>query len=173
MNVRVRPATVSDAEAIAGVHVASWRDAYVGLVPQDFLDGLDPTRRADGWQRILTSAEPPRSGAFVADDGRRVVGFAHSCPSRDQGASPGTGELTAIYALSSAWGAGVGRALMSACVQSMSSAGFAIATLWVLDGNTRARHFYEAAGWTHDGEERTEQFPGLAVREVRYQRALR
>ncbi len=170
--MRIRPAVASDAEAIAGVHVASWRDAYAGLMPQEFLDGLDATRRADGWRRILASAELPRSGAFVADDAGRVVGFAHICPSRDQGASSETGELTAIYTLSRIWGAGVGRALMSGCVQSLSSAGFAGATLWVLDGNVRARQFYEAAGWAPDGEERIEQLPGFGVREVRYQRAL-
>lgn len=170
--MRVRPAAQSDAEAIAGVHVASWRDAYLGLMPQDFLDGLDERRRAEGWRSILASADLPRSGAFVAEDDGGMVGFAHICPSRDQGASSETGELTAIYTISSAWGAGVGRALMGACLQSLSSAGFAMATLWVLDSNARARRFYEAAGWTLDGEARIEQLPGFAVREVRYQRAL-
>lgn len=170
--MRVRPADVSDADAIAGVHVASWRDAYFGLMPKEFLDALDVTRRAEGWRRILASADWPRAGAFVADDGAGVVGFAHVCESRDQGASSETGELTAIYTLSSAWGTGVGRALMSACVQSMASAGFASATLWVLDSNARARRFYESAAWTPDGEERIEQLPGFAVREVRYRRAL-
>ena len=48
----------------------------------------------------------------------------------------------------------------------------AMATLWVLDGSARARRFYEAAGWAPDGEERIEQLPGFAVREVRYGRAL-
>lgn len=157
---------------MAAVQVSSWRDAYAGLMPQDFLDSLDVARRTERWSRILASADLPRSGAFIADDGTGVVGFAHICPSRDQRASSETGELAAIYTLSSAWGRGVGRALMTECVQSLASAGFAIATLWVLDGNTRARRFYEAGGWTFDGEMRIEQLPGFAVPEVRYRRAL-
>lgn len=170
--MRLRPAALSDADAIARIHVATWRDAYSGLMPQEFLDELDAGRRAEGWRRILKSADLPRAGAFVADDDDGLVGFAHVCPSRDQGASSDTGELTSIYVLSTAWGTGVGRALMSACVQSLATAGFAVATLWVLDGNARARHFYEAVGWALDGEERIEQLPGFAVREVRYRRAL-
>lgn len=33
---------------------------------------------------------------------------------------------------------------------------FGEATLWVLHGNRRARHFYEALGWRLDGTERIE-----------------
>ena len=46
MPVTVRDATVDDARAIAEVHVASWRWAYRGQLPDDLLDGLsvdDPT----------------------------------------------------------------------------------------------------------------------------------
>ncbi len=42
----IRPARVEDAAEMAGVHVQSWRSAYRGLVPQDFVDGLDIARRA-------------------------------------------------------------------------------------------------------------------------------
>jgi RimJ/RimL family protein N-acetyltransferase len=42
--------------------------------------------------------------------------------------------------------------------------------LWVLPANARARRFYERAGWTCDGTERTVDALGLTVPEVRYRR---
>ena len=38
--VVIREATPDDARAIAEVHVASWRWAYRGDLPAEFLDGL-------------------------------------------------------------------------------------------------------------------------------------
>ncbi len=51
------------------------------------------------------------------------------------------------------------------------------ALLWVLTSNLHARHFYERAGWTHDGRVKTERLPGLPdfdseVNEACYRRRL-
>lgn len=40
--------------------------------------------------------------------------------------------------------------------------------LWVAKDNTRARRFYERAGCRPDGAERSEEYAGTAVPEVRY-----
>jgi hypothetical protein len=45
-------------------------------------------------------------------------------------------------------------------------------TLWVLDGNDRARRFYEAAGWTAGGTTKTDVIGQTPVREIRYRRHL-
>jgi hypothetical protein len=42
----------------------------------------------------------------------------------------------------------------------------------VLDGNTRARRFYERAGWASDGTTMTDDSRGFTIREVRYRRSL-
>lgn len=170
--MRIRPATAADADAIAEVHVASWRGAYAGLMPQEFLDALDATRRAEGWRGVLACTDWPRCGAFIAEDDAGAAGFAHISPSRDAGSPDSMGELTSIYVRPTSWGSGDGLSLMSACVRSLSSGGFDAATLWVLDGNARARRFYDLAGWSPDGDERIEQISEFAVREIRYWRPL-
>jgi len=58
--VRIREASVEDAPAIAYVHVAAWRVAYRGLLPQEHLDQLDEGRRAEVWAHLISSA----GGAF-------------------------------------------------------------------------------------------------------------
>jgi ribosomal protein S18 acetylase RimI-like enzyme len=169
----VRRAGAEDARGIAIVHVRSWRAAYRGLVPQEYLDRLDVQQRCSVWERILGEAEWPRAGTFVAEDSGDVVGFASICPSRDDDAGPaGAGELAAIYLLPGSWGKGLGRELMTAGLSALRDAAFDEATLWVLDTNSRARRFYEAAGWHADGAVKQDDGRGFVLNEVRYRRPL-
>lgn len=169
----IRPARVEDARQIAGVHVLSWQGAYRGLLPQAYLDGLDPAQRVDRWERSLTEATGYRDGVLVAEAAGTLLGFAGYSPSRDDDVDPGrVGEIKSIYLLPSAWGKGIGRRLMGAALGHLAEARFGLATLWVLDSNVRARRFYEAGGWSADGARKTDESRGFPVTEVRYQRAL-
>jgi GNAT superfamily N-acetyltransferase len=168
----IRAAGPEDAESIAVVHIRAWQDAYRGLMPQGYLDSLSLKRRCEDWERILAETDWPRAGVFVAQGCAGVVGFAHVGPARDDDAGGDAGEVNAIYVLASVWGTGAGRALMTAGVETLRDAHFGEATLWVLGTNARARRFYEVAGWSIDGAERTEELRGFPVREVRYRRPL-
>jgi RimJ/RimL family protein N-acetyltransferase len=64
------------------------------------------------------------------------------------------------------------QALLEAAERELARLGFLNAVLWVLPGNARARRFYEAAGWTLDGFERTAEVMGIVVPELRYRRRL-
>ena len=84
----VRPATLADATEIAVIHVRSWQAAYRGLMPQDYLDGLDPAARAAHWQRNLAALDWPASGVLVVSAGPEtastgIAGFAGYWPTRD------------------------------------------------------------------------------------------
>ena len=167
--MRIRPATLEDAPAIAAVHVASWQGAYRGQLPDDVLDGLDVGRRTTAWRRFLGDEG---QFTFVAEDGGRITGFAHGNAAREDNPDGKTGEVFAIYASPGAWGTGAGRELMAAAVEWLRSAGYREAVLWVLDSNARARRFYELAGWTPDGTTKDDVLAGVAVTEVRYRRTL-
>ncbi|MDI6102618.1 GNAT family N-acetyltransferase [Actinoplanes sp. NEAU-A12] len=168
----VRAAVPGDAAALAEVHVRTWQAAYAGLIPQDYLDSLDPAQREPGWRRWLADLRPPTAIlAWESPDG--VAGFVAIMPSRDPDAEPGeTGEITAIYLLPAYWGRGAGRELMAAALRRLTEAGFRQATLWVLGTNARARRFYEAAGWRPDGVAKTDDSWGFPLDEVRYRRDL-
>jgi ribosomal protein S18 acetylase RimI-like enzyme len=161
----VRPARPSDAQPIAAVHVATWRNAYAGLLPDDVLAALDAGEWADRWQGRLAA---PAEGTFVLvfeQDGR-VEGFVSGGPSRDQ--FPG-GEVYAIYVNPARQARGAGRRLLAGAAQHLAEAGCTDATLWVLAGNHRARGFYESQGWHSDGTEQPWTHPGGGtVAEVRY-----
>jgi GNAT superfamily N-acetyltransferase len=173
-DVEIRRARIGDAAQIGLVHVRSWQGAYRGLLPQEYLDGLDPAQRAGGWGRILAADAGPRSGVVVADGDGSLLGFAAFGPARDEDQDPGqTGEVMAIYVLPGAWGQGWGRQLMAAAVTGLAGAGFGRAVLWVLDANQRARRFYQTVGWVLDSAIRRDTIGGAQVTEVRYRRDLR
>jgi GNAT superfamily N-acetyltransferase len=170
--VNVRPAGPADAPGIAAVHVGSWRNAYRGMLPDAFLDGLDVERRTAGWFRQLGDPDPRARVLLAEDPAGTVTGFVHLVPTRDDDGDDTTGEVTSIYVSPESWGTGAGRALMAAAVDAATQAGFATLTLWVLRDNVRARRFYEAAGWAPDGATKDDVVAGTAVTEVRYRRIL-
>jgi GNAT superfamily N-acetyltransferase len=109
---------------------------------------------------------------LVLQDGDDVIGFAHVSPARDDDVPATTGELTAIYVTRSAWGRGGGGLLMGAAQDRMREAGFGDAVLWVLEGNERARRFYEHQGWSADGIRKTDDRGAFVLHELRYRLTL-
>ena len=169
----IRQATLADADEIGAVHVRSWQSAYKGLLPQQYLDRLDPAQRAEGWRQILHNTEWSRSGVLVVTGGAEIVGLAAYGPTRDEGEdSARIGEVGAIYLLSEAWGKGLGYQLMTSALAKLAAAGYEEAVLWVLDSNTRARRFYAKGGWTEDGTVKRDDRRGFPITEVRYHRPL-
>jgi ribosomal protein S18 acetylase RimI-like enzyme len=178
--MQIRPATPVDARPLAEVHIASWRAAYVGQVPDDYLAGLSVDRREDMWQDILGGSNAGAGGSTLVlteggggDHGAEaIVGFASIGTSRDADAEPGVGEVMGIYLAPEHWDRGGGRLLMKEALHRLRGQGFTTATLWVLDTNARAQHFYQAGGWVADGATKTDDLRGFALSEVRYRRSL-
>jgi len=173
--MEVRPASVDDAARIAEIHVLGWQAGYRGLMPQHYLDGLDPAQRVPRWVMSLRDGDWSRGGCLVvADDDGVPTGFANVGQSRDDDAEPGkVGEVMAIYLAPDSWGQGLGRELMAAGLRHLAKLGYDEATLWVLDTNARARRFYEAAGLQPDGGIKVDESLGFPLRELRYRRSLR
>ncbi len=165
----VRPARIDDAAAMGRVHVRAWQVAYRGQMPDEYLDGLSTEDRAKMWSNALARRDDSRPTLVAIDHDEQVVGFAAVGPAAD---APGTGELYAINIDPHRWGRGYGRALLATAEVELASLGYSEAVLWVLPGNMRARRFYEAAGWTTDGAERTTEVLGVVVSEIRYRRGL-
>lgn len=160
----MREATPADADAIAGVHVRSWRETYAGLMPQAVLDGLSVDQRAVIWRRRL--ADPSvATRVWIAESGEGLIGFAAAGPQRspslaDQGFD---GEIEAVYVLADWQGRGVGGALMHAMAAHLIARGFCAVALWVLDSNAPARRVYERLGGVLCGEQRDDRMETVLV----------
>jgi GNAT superfamily N-acetyltransferase len=161
MVVEIRKAQPADADAIADAHVAAWRVAYRGIVPDTYLDSdAFADGRLAGWRRMLTETRSPEQDQLdevlvpVLDG--RVVGFAHVGDERERDTHQG--ELFGFYLHPDAWGSGAAATLIDACHTALRER-FSSALLWVLRENPRARRFYERSGWScGTGEEIVEDF---------------
>jgi ribosomal protein S18 acetylase RimI-like enzyme len=150
----IRRASSADAQSIAFVHVISWREAYMGLIPDQVLAGLSIEERTSRWQAILAGKTGTRSREYLAEVDGNVVGFGSCGPQRDPDLvrQAFTGEVLALYVLRSAQRRGVGTSLMSAMAGHLRQEGYDAYGLWVLHGNRAAREFYERLGGAVVGE---------------------
>jgi GNAT superfamily N-acetyltransferase len=165
--MEVRVARAADALAVETIRVRGWQVAYRHILPPADLDALqiDATR----WHERF-EAPPVGWTTFVAEREPAVVaGFASIGPSRDE---QGLGELYALYVEPSAWSQGTGRTLIARAEAELAQR-YAVAALWVLTANTRARRFYERAGWQLDGAVKTQDRWGVEAEEVRYRKTFR
>ncbi|MCX5405832.1 GNAT family N-acetyltransferase [Streptomyces sp. NBC_00335] len=167
---RVREMTEPDIDAVAAVRVSGWRYAYAGLMPQSYLDGLSAAEYAG--QRRAAFADPANAVTNLVAEGPdgAVLGWAAFGPAQGtdpEGAAPDEGELYALYARPDVIGTGVGRALLT---EVLRRAAYPAVRLWVVEGNDRARRFYERAGFRPDGGVLVDETDGFPVHEVGYRR---
>ncbi|MGC9495779.1 N-acetyltransferase family protein [Streptomyces sp. WG7] len=161
-----------DCDRVSAIRVRGWQTAYRGLVPQPYLDGLDVSEDAERRRDFLTRAPDGVVNLVAEDDTGQVVGWACHGPYRSGEPHPADAELYALYVDTACFGTGVGQALLRESVRRSKAAGHARMLLWVLEGNARARRFYERAGFRADGAEEPFEVEGVSVPEVRYTRDL-
>ena len=183
----IRPATPYDAQAIARIRVQGWRFAYQGLISQDYLDSLSvakDTERMRGYLSQFPQNSPLSRSASVqgSSDGEKrsfmlavrgdaVLGFCRFSAAPDKidradRATPGetmNGRLHALYIDPGALGQSIGHTLMNHALSTFAAWGCERATLWVLEGNSRAISFYERQGWRCTGATKVDQYFGLCL----------
>jgi GNAT superfamily N-acetyltransferase len=140
----IRPAVLSDAASIAGLHASSWQTAYRGILQQDFLDGPVIANRLQLWGRRLCDNPPQGQFVLVSDQGGEIQGFA--CGFLD--ADPEWGALLDnLHVAPSQKGRGLGGQLLAVVAQTVLRDGLTPRLhLWVYEQNMRARRFYERLG---------------------------
>src|SRR2546423_11087167 len=141
----IRQATLADAPAITKIRIDTWRTAYRGIVPEDYLSNMSYEESERSWVSRLSETEREKTWVYVAVDAvGRLVGFVSGGMGRDEDPVYKS-ELYAIYILQAYQGQGIGRLLALALVEKLVQMGFDSMLLWVFADNP-ARRFYEAMG---------------------------
>lgn len=133
----------TDAEAVAAVHVASWRTAYRGLYTDAYLDDGAAANRLAHWRDRLAAPALGAAG-LVLEHGGRVLGFAYL----DRDGDPARGPLLDnLHVHPDARSRGFGRRLLAAAAREILRRGWTPRLhLWVFEANVGARRFYERHG---------------------------
>ena len=167
--MEIRRTTSDDADALAKVHIDSWRSAYRGLVPDSHLAELDYDKRA---QRFCTALTEHSEETYLAEENGEILGFLTVGECRDTDVDEEeTGEIWGIYLAPAHWRKGVGRALCRYGERLLESRGYSVAALWVFRANDQARRFYKAMGFKADGVSKT-LHPGAPLDAIRYRKGI-
>jgi GNAT superfamily N-acetyltransferase len=160
------PADSDDAHAIAALHVKSWRSAYRGLVPDEFLAGPVENDRNTLWESRLSVPDDARLVLKAVDQRGIMVGF--TCVLRD--ADPPWGPLLDnLHVTPDLKGHGIGALLLRASrAWSSAVAPGQPMHLWVLEGNAQARHFYDRERGEIVERQILELTAGIHVPAIRY-----
>ena len=154
--IAVRRARPADAVAIGAVHVAAWRSAYPGILPDKFLSRLSVARQAAYYDsairarrrrpcrhRLRRRSRRGRQGGRRAGDRLRQRRAGAQPPWR-AAAAPGhwpTARSRRLYVLDDFRDRGLGRHLLRAASEHLSAAGCGSVFVWVLRDNP-SRWFY-------------------------------
>lgn len=163
----LRLAVAADAEALAVVHINSWREIYKDVFPERVLEELNAARHAAYW-RSLVAAAP--GGTVVCEREGTVMGFLSLAAAAGGDSRESAGEITSIYLDPQQWRRGYGAALMRWALSQAESRGWRRVISWSLRENRHARAFYESMGFHPDGASKTghlgERFSGVKERYV-------
>jgi len=141
--LEIRPVTVNDIEVLAHLHTESWRDAYRGILSDQYLDGDILRERQALWRSRLQGPAPGQYG-LLAFSGTTPAGFAFAFP----GAHKRWGTLLDnLHVRPGQRGGGVGTQLLHAVTGHVKTVhpGEGL-FLWVYELNTRTRAYYERLG---------------------------
>jgi GNAT superfamily N-acetyltransferase len=157
--MRIRPASDSDAEAIAALVIAGdaaasdWAPA--GWTPPTYDAELEKAQAAVASRTRRT---------FIAETGGDVGGYASL-----ELVNPALAELKRLFVRPEHWGIGIATALLDEVVATAYAEGWRSMRLFTPTANARARRFYEREGWHVAGARQHEEL-GLELTE--YRRAL-
>ena len=149
-----------DRLAISNVYEESWKYAYQGIVPQDYLNSIPQGQ----WASHIEQADR-KSLIMLEDD--RIIGTSSFGKSRMEEMN-GFGEIISLYFLPDYMVKGYGRLLLQAAVSELKKMGFDKVFLWVLEENRNARYFYEKCGFAQTERCLFSDIGGKELKEVQY-----
>lgn len=130
----LRAATPDDADAVADVWHTGWHDGHAGHVP----DGLTRVRTREAFG-VRAAARVPETTVAVVDG--HVAGFVMVVGD----------EVEQLFVAREHRGTGVADLLLAEGERQVVEAAHGEPWLAVVEGNARARRFYERSGWRDAG----------------------
>ena len=164
--LNVRPATTSDADALAQT-VSEGFESYRDFAPDDW----QPPDRLELAIGIAVRLRSDDQFAWVAEDHdgsiAGQVAYVPAARSRHPVDDPSLAHLGQLFVRRAHWGSGLAKHLLALAVADAAEREFTAMRLFTPAEHARARRFYEREGWTVRGEPMLEQPLGLELIEYR------
>ena len=139
--ITIRRANPDDAEQIAAVHDAAWREAYRGIIPGKELERLINRRGPDWWRRAVV-----KGSRLLLLSLHETIGGYVSYGRNRASSMDFDGEIFELYLAPEYQGLGFGSRLFRAGQHDLQSNGIESVLVWTLSDNERAIDFYRRLG---------------------------
>jgi len=126
--MNIRSVTQSDIDQVAPMHMNAWREAYRGIFPKPVLEQLKPKDFSEKWNSWLK--EPLRVN-WIAQFKDNFSGFI-SFGNAEKTNIESSWEIFALYIDPDSWGQGIGKSLMTSCMDFLKDKEIAQVRLWVV-----------------------------------------
>ena len=132
----------ANAKALGELHARSWRAAYKGVLPDDYLGNAAKADRAEHWRRAVASMRA-RDMLLTASAGDRLAGFLFAQHRPEAGFDIFLDTLLVDPSMRSS---GIGTSLLQRLAGEIAKDKRKGLYLWVIDGNASADAFYRSLG---------------------------
>ena len=155
MSIIIRKANQEDIPALAKIKVDGWKDAYQGIVDEDFLESLTYDTQIN---RFNDGEDSPCGIVAIDEKKGEVVGFSTFGKRKDlsKGFPKYDCELHSIYISSDRKGEGIGRKLLKEVLKQQKVSGYNKMLLWCFKENIDTIEFYKRTGGVLLGEKEIE-----------------
>ncbi|MCP4494921.1 MAG: GNAT family N-acetyltransferase [Gammaproteobacteria bacterium] len=144
--IMIEIATTDDADTIAAIHAASWRDVYTNILPKKYLSDEVTQERSKFWRHKMRDKDQSEI-VLTIKSGDRVIGFIWTTTVAEPGYDI---VIEALHIDPNARGCGYGKKLMKTAVEQLINNGKKSICLRVFDANTAAFEFYRHLGGVKD-----------------------
>ena len=141
--MNIREANAEDMELIANLYVMNWKKTYVGLLPDNFLNGLTVNDGINKWQEYLTKE---KHRIFVAYENENFLGFS-ACKEDEE--LKNCLYLDSLHVSETSRGKGVGTKLINTVGSYAYIKGYEHMSICIVKGNDKAKRIYEKMGAKH------------------------
>ena len=160
----IRTIKMLDVPRVAEIHVYGWRNAYRGIVSDDYL--FKKMLVSERIKRFEQSIHDNATETYVYDDGIiKAFMTIGACRDDDKKSSF---ELWGLYVDPFMQRQGIGTQMVGFCEKQAIIRGFNNICLWVLAKNSASRAFYKKMGYMPDGAEKLLEH--LSSNVIRYEK---
>ena len=141
--MNIREANAEDIEPIASLYVMNWKKTYVGLLPDNFLNGLTVNEGIKKWQEYLNKE---KHRIFVAYENEKILGFS-ACKEDEE--LKNCLYLDSLHVSETSRGKGVGPKLINTVGSYAYIKGYEHMSICIVKGNDNAKRIYKKMGAKH------------------------
>ena len=138
--MKIRKAETGDEKNIASVIISTWKDAYQGIVPDDFLMSLNTEKHEQLFKEQIK--EQKETIIILENDDKRIVGMVLGGKDRSGAFDC---EIVAIYVLPEYQKQGYGKLLFKHIIEEHKKHSYKSMIIWTFEKNKDQR-FYEKLG---------------------------